>query len=210
MKDRKYNRVVSPKGLASYPFINKPSTKFNPDGEYSIKLIVGKDEARGFANEIKKVIADYETEQKALLKKDKLKHADLPYSVEGDNVVFRFKSPAVIKARSGDTWDQKVAIFDAKGNPCTELVGSNSVVKVACEISPYYVPAIGLGASLRLKAVQVLELVAPSMLASASAFGFSAEEEGFVSGGESFPEEVFSESEETVAADSNVTSGEEF
>ena len=206
MKDRKYNRVVSPKGLASYPFINKPSTKFNPDGEYSIKLIVGKDEARSFANQIKSVIAEYETEQKALLKKDKLKHADLPYSVEGDNVVFRFKNNAVIKSRTGDTWEQKVAIFDAKGNPCTELVGSNSVVRVACEIAPYYVPAIGLGASLRLKAVQVIELVAPSMLASASAFGFSAEEEGFVSGGESFPEEVFTANED----EPSVTSGEEF
>jgi hypothetical protein len=206
MKDRKYNRVVSPKGLASYPFINKPSTKFNQDGEYSIKLIVGKDEARNFANQIKSVIAEYETEQKALLKKDKLKHADLPYSVEGDNVVFRFKNNAVIKSRTGETWEQKVAIFDAKGNPCTELVGSNSVVKVACEIAPYYVPAIGLGASLRLKAVQVIELVAPSMLASASAFGFSAEEEGFVSGGESFPEEVFTANEDVPS----VTSGEEF
>jgi hypothetical protein len=206
MKDRKYNRVVSPKGLASYPFINKPSTKFNPEGEYSIKLIVGKDEARSFANQIKSVIADYETEQKALLKKDKLKHADLPYQVDGDNVVFKFKSSAVIKARSGETWEQKVAIFDAKGNPCTDLVGSNSVVKVACEIAPYYVPAIGLGASLRLKAVQVIELVAPSMLASASAFGFSAEEEGFVSGGESFPEEVFIANED----EPSVTSGEEF
>jgi hypothetical protein len=207
---KKNIRVVSPKGLASYPFINKPSTKFNPDGEYSIKLIVPKDEARGFANEIKKVVADYEVEQKSLLKKDKLKHADLPYQVDGDNVVFRFKNAAVIKTRSGETWEQKVAIFDAKGNPCTEMVGSNSVVKVACEIAPFYVPALGVGVSLRLKAVQVLELVSPSMLTSATSFGFTAEEEGFVSGGETFGDEVFSEAAEPSVEADSVTSGEEF
>jgi len=42
---KKAERFVSPKGIASYPYLTNPDTKFNPDGEYKVSLIVAGDEA---------------------------------------------------------------------------------------------------------------------------------------------------------------------
>lgn len=198
--------VVSPKGLASYPFLNSPSTKFKPEGEYSVKLLMNKEEGQKFVDQVKAILRDAYKDQCALLKKDKLKMADFPWKEEGDNIVVKFGCKAKYTAKDGSVYEKRVALFDTKGNPVTDLVGSNSVIRCSSNVYCWYTPLLGMGVSLQLNAVQVVELVAPSMNLSATAYGFSAEEEGYVSGGESFPDEAFSESVD----EPTVTSGEEF
>jgi len=201
--------MVSPKGLASYPFLNSPSTKFKEDGEYSVKVIVESSEAQEFIAKLKAVFKDAYREQCSLLKKDKLKMHDYPWSEQEDGTVsFKFAAKAKIRTREGQVYDKKVALFDTKGNPVTDLIGSNSMIKVAFDVAPWYVPSMGMGLSLRMKAVQVVELVAPSRNVSANSFGFTEEEEGYVSGGETFGDDVFSAAPE--AAVSDATSGEDF
>ena len=94
-------------------------------------------------------------------------------------MTFRFKLKAKVTPKQGDPFEQRPAIFDAKGKPLQEAkIGGGSKVKVAYELIPYYTAIAGAGVSLRLKAVQVIDLVEFSGGASADAFGFG-EEEGY-------------------------------
>jgi hypothetical protein len=207
---KKLVSIVSPKGLASYPFLNNPSTKFKPEGEYSVKLVLNAEDGAKFVDQVKAVLRDAYKEQCALIKKDKLKMADFPWKeTEDGKIEVKFGQTASYKSKQGDVYERKIALFDTKGNPVSDTIGSSSVLRCAADIYPWYAPSLGMGVSLKLKAVQVVELVAPSRILSADAYGFSAEEEGYVSGGESFPDDVFSESEDAPTTE-NVTSGEEF
>ena len=178
---KKAERFVSPKGTASYPYLTKPDTKFNPDGEYKVSLIVASDAAS-------KVI-DFLTEQHnaavAKAKKEsagkRVKEGDLPF-IENDDgtVTFKFKLKAKVTPKNGAPFEQKPVLFDAKGKPLVgELkVGGGSTIKVSYEVVPYYTAIAGAGISLRLKAVQIIELKEYSGGSTADSYGFD-EEEGF-------------------------------
>ena len=178
---KKAERFVSPKGIASYPYLTNPDTKFNPDGEYKVSLIVAGDDAS-------KVI-DFLTEKhKAAVAQAKqenagkrVKEGELPF-IENDDgtVTFKFKLKAKVTPKKGDPFEQKPALFDAKGKPLTgeTKVGGGSTIKVSYEVVPYYTAIAGAGVSLRLKAVQIIELKAYSGGGNAESYGFG-EEEGF-------------------------------
>lgn len=208
----KYIRLVSPKGVAVYPRLNTPSTKFKEEGEYSVRLAIPVADASQFLEKIKSVAREFYKEQCALLKKEKLKVHPFPWEEDGNTVTVKFTNVAKITSKSGQVYEMKVALLDTKGNPITDLIGGGSVLKVASEVKPWYVPALGVGVSLRLKAVQVLDLKAPSQLVSAEQFGFSTDEEGFVSGGETFSDSLFGSDQpkEPSEASNTATSGEEF
>jgi len=203
--DDRVLKLVSPKGIASYPKLNEPDTKFKADGEYSVSLIVEPDEAKSFTEAVQNCVKQYYTSQCQLLKKKELKKAGIPIKNDADKdgnetgkIKIKFTLPARVKSKkTGKEWEQRPALFDTKGKPITERVGGGSVLKVACEVFPWYTPALGVGASLRCKAVQVIDLKSPSGVSNAEAFGFTAEEEGFVSGGESLPDNVFTTSSES-------------
>lgn len=167
--------LTSPRGIASYPHLNKPDTKFDADGVYTIKVVVSKKDEKA-----KALIKLIDTEMAAVLKlaKDEAKGPkavkkvkpceDKPYSFETDeddkptgNVVFTFKMKASGKNRkTGETFNQKPAVFDASAKPLINAkIGGGSEVKVSFEIVPFYQVKIGAGVSLRMSAVQVLKLV---------------------------------------------------
>lgn len=186
---KKAERFVSPKGTASYPHLTKPDTKFNPDGEYKVSLIVAGDAAR-------KAI-DFLTEQHeaavAKAKKEnagkRVKESELPFIEHDDGTVtFKFKLKAKVTPKKGDPFEQKPALFDAKGKPLTGYpkVGGGSIIKVSYEVVPYYTAIAGAGVSLRLKAVQIIELKEYSGGGNAESYGFG-EEEGFEASEEDTP-----------------------
>ena len=181
MSDKKnIVRLTSPSGIAVYPKLEKPDTKFDVNGVYSVDLDLTPEDAAPLLAQMEK-IADraYEAECKAKGGK-KLKRADMPWKdTEDGKVRVKFKLKAV--GGSGDkTWTQKPALFDAKGQPISDVgVGSGSTVKVAFEVFPYYTAMVGHGLSLRLKAVQVLELKQYIPGDRFDAFGFEATD-GFV------------------------------
>ena len=182
---KKAERFVSPKGIASYPHLTKPDTKFNPDGEYKVSLIVAGDDASK--------IVDFLTEQHkaavARAKKEnagkRVKESELPFIENDDDgtVTFKFKMKAKVAPKKGDPFEQKPALFDAKGKPLTgdPKVGGGSVIKVSYEVVPYYTAIAGAGVSLRMKAVQIIELKEYSGGGTAESYGFG-EEEGFEAG----------------------------
>lgn len=180
-KKAKLTRYVTPKGTAQYPYLTKPDTKFNPDGEYKISLELDAADASEIMSFLDEQLAKSIASAKEENKGKKIKQGDAPYSVNEDTgkVTVRFKLKAKVTPKNGDPFEQKVALFDAKGQPLGSKanIGGGSKVKVAYELIPYYTAIAGAGVSLRLRAVQVIDLVEYSS-GGAGTFGFG-EEDGY-------------------------------
>lgn len=188
-KKNRNPRYVTDVGVAIYPYLTAPDTKFNADGEYKVKLRLNPD---SMIRDVQgREIADVQTflddmMLKALEKakaenKGRIKEGDPPYIIDDEtgDLLVNFKLKAVVRTKEGSTFSQKPALFDAKGKPITpESIWGGSKIKVSFEVVPYYTKIAGAGVTLRLRAVQVLELVTGGSGGSAESFGFG-EEEGY-------------------------------
>jgi hypothetical protein len=189
MADKKKNpRYVSPAGIASWPKVRTPDTKFNEDGTYSVKLLLDPEKDAAF-------LAKLDTMAEAALEAMKAEHKKFskvmtlvsPYAPELDKdgnetgkVVVNFTSPAQITSKkTGKTYNLKIAVFDAQLTPLPveQDIGGGSLVKVSFESWPYFnAKDKEAGITRRLIGVQVLELKEWSGSQSASDFGFQAED----------------------------------
>jgi hypothetical protein len=181
---RKFIRITSPEGIAIYPRLTTPDTKFDKDGVYSVDLELDSSskEVSGFLASLKKAADEAYAAECEKRGNKKLKRADLPIkSGEGDMVRIKFK----LKAKAGNeekSWEQKPVLFDSKGTAMQvpPNVGSGSKIKVAFEVVPYFTAMVGAGVSLRLKAVQILDLKEYTPGDRFDAYGFKADPKGFV------------------------------
>jgi hypothetical protein len=171
---------TTPKGLASYPWLNTPDTKFSPDGDFKVTLLLSATDGQpviDFLNEQLLLSAQLAKKENA---GKKIKVADAPYKQceETGDVSITFKLKALVNMKNGDSFTQKPALFDSQLKPITANVGGGSTIRVSYECNPFYTSMIGAGISLRLKAVQVLDLQEFSSGATGSAMGFE-KEDGF-------------------------------
>jgi hypothetical protein len=202
---KKFVYGTTPKGVAVFPWLTKPDTKFHSDGQYKTGLRLTEAEAAPFKAAILAEVAKVKAETEKFLKakaasaesgKDKLKYrnalSDLkvhyPFveTVDDDGeptgeLEFKFSTSAVIKNADGSVRSKSIDIFDAKKQrirPASIFAGS--VLRIAYALSPYYIPGTNtVGVALYINAVQVIELVsAAGKGARADSFGFS-EEEGY-------------------------------
>ena len=162
------------KGIAYYPYISAPDTKFDEQGHYKVNLCLSEEDAQPVIELIKQSVV----EGIKALKKDKpnteIKQAPLPFSKEMDedgnptgNVIIKFKSKAAYKP----------AVFDSKGNMMTNSnIYGGSEIKVNGSCAFYHTAMLGAGVSLRLRAVQIIQYVEGA--SGATKFGFE-EVEGF-------------------------------
>jgi hypothetical protein len=172
------SKLTTPKGKAKYPHVNEPNTRFNPMGEYSCTLVVSEEDANDFKAKVD-AIYDAEYERECVIHKKKLKKASsfpILQDEDGDWII-KTKQVAKVETKSGDVFNFNVKLFDASGKPVNPRVGSGSVVKCAVEARTWFVPSLGFGITLSLKAVQIIDLVEQGG-SNASSFGFG-EEEGF-------------------------------
>jgi hypothetical protein len=182
MSKVKTPRYTTPAGIAQYPYLNKPDTKFNPDGDYKISLEIPGAAAQALVTFLDEQFSASIVKAKKENPGKKIKEGDVPYAIDEDTgkVTVRFKLKAKVTPKQGDPFEQRPAIFDAKGKPLTgdnlPNIGGGSKVKVAYELIPYYTAIAGAGVSLRLKAVQVIDLVEFSGGAGSEAYGFGKEE----------------------------------
>ena len=167
-------------GIAIYPHLVEPDTKFNANGEYKVSLSLTEKEAAP----LKKLIEQEKVKAMAMIPEGKkAKESDAPYFNETDDegqetgrTVFKFKMKAKVQNRQGQTIELKPRLFDAQGTICNpESVWGGSKIRVSADLVPYYVAAVGAGVSLRLKAVQIIDLKSGGGT-DASAYGFSATE----------------------------------
>ena len=175
---------VTPRGTAVFPHLNTPDTKFDENGVYSPKLALSDEAAAELSDELTAAhAAAYERHCKEQ-KKPKLKKFDLPMedelSQDGEptgNTLFKFKS----KARTAKGVARKIVLVDAKKKPLTEHIGGGSQIKINYRITDWYVPALGVGLSLQINGVQVLDLKENS---GGNADAMFDEEDGFESSGD--------------------------
>lgn len=189
---------TTPKGKAVWPRIDTPDTKFDDDGLYSCKLHLSEDDFNAFeAQIVKEVDAAYDAECKAQGKKlRRAPSSPLRITEEGDYEIFA-KQKAKVHTKSKGTLEFSIACYDSKGKKIdTPRIGNGSELKMAVEVNTWFVPSQGFGFTLRLRAVQIIELIE---FGETSSFGFSDEGDSFVGSGESF-NDTFKADEEAQTA----------
>jgi hypothetical protein len=194
-------KFTTPKGIAKYPWLSKPDTQFNPTGVYKVSLLIPKANARELIDKLDTAAGEALTEARANAKSPAIaKQITLApcYHIETDdegeetgNIEFRFKQNALVKFQDGTTKEMKPFIFDAQGKQmqvCPNVYGG-SVLRINFSPVGYYnASSKSAGVSLRMNAVQIMELVTGG--GSAAGFGFATEEDGFDSTGFSAPAET--------------------
>ena len=205
MADKKKSYAVgkgiTPKCTLVFPYLNKPDTKFNADGEFRTKAKFEGEAVTAIVATLEKcytdAIAAVVIEQQAKAKTPELakkinaktikKAADKPWKMELDSetgeetgaVLVSFKQKAQIKVKDGTIYKKKVDLFDAakKPFPVDKLIYGGSTAKIAYEALPFYTHALGAGLTLRLNGAQIIDLRTNGPK-NADAYGFGEEGEG--------------------------------
>lgn len=162
--------ITTPKGSV-FGFVNilKPDTKFNPEGDYKIKLSIPKT-AKGLEAQLE-AIESARDAAKAEFQKDpknkgkRLKEADLPfYEDDNGNIIISFKSKATwVDRKTNETKQRVIPIFGGAGRLKPNEIpqfGQGSEVKVAYTINGFCNAALGAGASLRIDSLKLIKPVA--------------------------------------------------
>lgn len=179
-------RGVSPIGVAVWPKLNEPDTKFKEEGEFSVKLQLTGEDAESLKTSIRAFATmsyAVECEDKG---KKKLKKADLPFKAavdqDGgeipDTFTFNFKRKASGTTKAGKAWQATVTLYDSMKKKVSAEVWGGSKLRVAYTLVPWYNPTLGFGIKLELGAVQVIDLVTRGER-SADDYGFGEETGGY-------------------------------
>jgi hypothetical protein len=194
-KSKRWERMRTPTGVVKFAFLDKPSTKFKDEGEYSIVVTFDKATGGKLREELMKRAKAAHAECLKEDVKPVVRKARAEYDVvcgikpelddEGDktgNYVASFSMPATREDKvTHKVSNRFVPQYDAKLHPLEGVsVGKGSKVRVSFDVAPYCVDgAKKAGVSLKLAGVQVLELVEfKGGGTSPSALGFD-EEDGF-------------------------------
>ena len=152
---------ITPDGIAQYPRLLIPDTKFMADGVYSVKMEFTGDDAKSLAEFLDGKMEESFKEAKKNNPDKKIIAADAPYSWNDSgtlSVNFKMKASGVTK--DGKGWSRKPAIFNADLTPFEGTdIGGGSKLVISYTPAPFFTKLIGAGLSLRLEAVQVIELV---------------------------------------------------
>lgn len=184
---------TTPAGAFQYPKLFAPDTKYKDAGEYSVKLRLSEEDAGKLIAKLQpyhdEAVEAGEEEYKKLPVKTR-KATEFKVSPfcqpvydektedETGEFEFNFKMTASgVSKRTGKPWKRKPAVFDAKGKPILKdpEMWSGTIGKVNFEVLPYFTTIAGAGISLRLNAVQVIEL-RTGQAKTADAYGFGQED----------------------------------
>lgn len=182
-KKPRYEAFTTPPGEAIYPWITKADTEFDSNGVFRTDLSVPFDEAQPFIAKLEATLNDFVqtlplNKQSALSKRpvytEELTRPEYPEDAtpeerraireawQGEptgNVVFRFKLKAHVDTDSGGFDQAPIVVHAGTGEKCEDPVYNGSIIRIRGQIVPYTNNAAGtVGVTLRMKAVQVIEL----------------------------------------------------
>ena len=152
--------LTTPKGIAKWPYLIEPDKEYNPDGLFHTKLSCKKSESVNIKKAIDDMIAQ-EVKKQHDQNPDKAIKKSLPYTEEGDDIIFNFKMKAKGTRKSdGKPFTQEPNIVNADLTPFNkdQKIWGDSILKITFEPYAWNMP-VGIGCTLRIKTVQVLELV---------------------------------------------------
>lgn len=184
-------RLTTPVCKFLYPKLIEPETRFNPEGTYKLNAVIPAAEADEVSGALEELMTRHKASLKAQAPSDfKFKLAEPSYLFEEVDgapcFVMKVKQNASGVDRStGKRWTAAPALFDSRGalikdRESLRSMWSGTMGRVSFDACPFYVSAVGAGITLRLKAVQIIDLVEGG--GSAESFGFG-EEEGWTTGG---------------------------
>ena len=182
-------RLTTPKATFRYPKLIEPETKFTPEGHYKVTAVIPAEDAGPMADQLDALFEEHKASLKAQAPGQKFKAVDPSFGYEDIDGKPCFTISVKMKAkgvdRDGRTWSAAPALFDATGAPVKDRealrgMWSGTIGRVSFEACPFYQAALGAGITLRLKAVQILNLVETG--GSADSFGFQEEAGGWSSG----------------------------
>jgi len=156
-------------GKAMWAKVYDADTKFDPNGIYSISVLVPESDAQEMCEHLdglaKKRLAEEiknNPKRKDLTLRTPFAPATDKDGNETGEIEFKVKLKAKFQSRDGKWFTQKPLVVDSKRTPMTKdnLIGNGSTIKVAFEPIPYVMMSSKTcSVSLRLKGVQVLNLV---------------------------------------------------
>ena len=153
--------LTSPEGVSQHTYISDPDKVFNPDGLYHTKLICKKSESAEIKKAIDDLIAQEVKKQHDKDPEKPIKRAPLPYVESDDEITFNFKLRAKgVRKSDGKPFTQEPNIVNADNTPFDkeQKIWGGSTLQITFE--PYsWNMAIGIGCTLRIKTVQVVQLV---------------------------------------------------
>jgi hypothetical protein len=152
--------LTTPRGIAKWPYLNEPDREFNPEGLFHTKLVCKIIDSAHIVKKINDMIAMEVKKQHDLNPEKEIKKS-YPYTEEDGNFIFNFKMKASgVRKADKKTFTQEPNIVNADLTQFDKSlkIWSDSILKITFE--PYaWNMSIGIGCTLRIKSVQVLELV---------------------------------------------------
>jgi hypothetical protein len=127
--------ITTPAGIARYPSLNRPDTKFDEVGVYKVNLEMSSEDAEPFIKQAEALFAEFLEDKKRELKKDKLKLHAAPWEENDGLVQLKLKVKAMGKNKEGETFSRQPKLFGSDGQPITDNIGGGSKIKVA--VVPY-------------------------------------------------------------------------
>ena len=179
-------RLTTPKATLKYPKLIEPETKYSPEGHYKVTAVIPAEDAGPMADQLDALYEAHKASLKAQAPSQKFKAIDPSFGYEDIDGKPCFTISVKMKAkgmdRDGRSWSAVPALFDATGAPVKDRdalrgMWSGTTGRVSFEACPFFQPALGAGITLRLKAVQILDLVESG--GSANSFGFQEETGGW-------------------------------
>lgn len=152
--------LTLPKGVARFPSLHRPDTKFNELGVYKANVAVPAEEAEAAIKQLQ-AIAKAEL-GKALPKSDNsLWKMEIDDNGDETGMVMFKASVKNIQKKDGELWDRKPKQYDADLKVVNEVVYGGSELIVNCEVRVWEFSG-KKGISLQPRAVQIIKLVGPS------------------------------------------------
>ncbi len=188
--------IKIPRGVAVYPALSRPDTRFDDLGSYKADVAIPRDRAEGVLKKLNALYRDH-------MGKVHPKHPDSSnknaiWYVETDsegeetgNVVIKLRVKNKIIKKTGEVWDRRPAQFDAKGKPIGKPKNAWGGSEFIVSAEVYCWENNGTkGLSLQPLAVQIIKLVEGGSAAKAvSDFGFGEEDGGYEDDGPGFGDE---------------------
>lgn len=182
---------TTPRGIAVFPKLNEPDTKFDNDGVYSVTLAFDSDDEDASAL-IRRLESLRDEQFDAFISENpKKKKVAKPAPVatpeldddgeETGRILLKFKMKASGTSRkTGKRWEMQPAIFAGKQQlDDPPNIGGGSVLRVSFDTHGAFVESSKqFYLTLRLNAVQIIELRSFGQR-SADDYGFDDEEDGY-------------------------------
>ena len=152
--------LTTPEGIATWPYLTEPDTEFNSDGLFHTKLLCKKSESVKIKKAIDDMIAQ-EVKKQHDLDPNKAIKKSLPYTEAGDDIIFNFKMNAKgVRKSDGKPFTQEPNILnnDHTSFDKSQKIWGDSILQITFEPYSWNMP-IGIGCTLRIKTVQVVQLV---------------------------------------------------